>query len=521
MIKALFSILAVAALLFTGCQKDNLSTVGDGSEQLARISVNLENAGSATRAIADYGTGTTANRCILEVYLTTGDRYARLYAPVENFGAEFEIRLVTNLEYQLVAWADYVEDVNNLEVDYYYITNQDEMGLTSISPSDEVDKYDANSDKRDAFFASEPISFTEASSFELTLTRPFGQLNVLTKMTDIDPNISYLNPKSVKVEYSTELNEQFNAHSGSTMDVQPITSFSTQTIETVVDEDGYIHLTTDYILAPKEDAGQALVDFKMTFYSDENCTDEITSNDKFVNIPIQRNYRTNVYGELLSEECYISVEIDPIFEGEHNINFISTSASNIDPNEGFVDGANVTITNSGTLTESSLSNVISALENSTGEVTLILENCTNLAAGCFEDFDVDGLELTISCPSLTTIDREALKYASSIVSIELASLVTVTEYTFWNLKDLEEVILPKARNISTKAFYSCDKLEVVELATATATTAINSINSEFISQSSTTDVTLYLGQANSSMVDGNKLTTNNNKKVTFKEIIIK
>ncbi len=518
--KALLSILAVAALLFTGCQKDNLSTVGDGSEQLARISVNLENAGSATRAIDDYGTGTTANRCILEIYLNAEDRYARLYAPIENFGADFEIRLVTNQQYQLVAWADYVADPNDLTQDYYYITDQDNMGLTSISPSDELYKYDANSDKRDAFFASEPISFTEASSFDLTLTRPFGQLNVLTKMTDIDPNISYLNPKSVKVEYFTVLNEDLNALSGSTSDGQPITSFSTQTIETVVDDNGYIHLTTDYILAPKEDAGQALIDFKMTFYSDENCTDEITYNDKFVNIPIQRNYRTNVYGELLSEDCYISVDIDPIFEGEHNINYVSTSASNIDPNEGFVDGANVTITNSGTLTKSSLSNVISALENTTGEVTLVLENCTNLDSG-FEDFDVDGLELTISCPSLTTIDRETFKNASSIVKVELASIVNVYESTFWALKDLEEVILPKATSIATKTFNDCDKLVVVELATATETTTITSINENFIAYSPTTNVTLYLGQANSSRVNGNVLTTNNYAKVTLKEIIIK
>ena len=44
--------------------------------------------------------------------------------------------------------------------------------------------------------------------------------------------------------------------------------------------------------------------------------DEFITNDAFTNIPIRRNYRTNVSGNLLTRKGTISVTIDPEFEGD-------------------------------------------------------------------------------------------------------------------------------------------------------------------------------------------------------------
>ncbi len=324
--KRIFLLMLVAIVAAVSCQKSQL-TSQNGSETEVEITITakLDNAGSATRAIGDFGTGSSANRCILEVYTSKGDLYTRLYEEVENFGADFSLRLVTNQTYQFVAWADHVADVQEIESDNYYVTAD---GLKQITV-DEL-HHSANSDVTDAFFANQEVSFEVADNYELTLTRPTGQLNVLTKMTDVDPELSLLNPKGVKVEYSTYLPASFDASQGiESGELERV--FTTKTIETVIDDNGLIHLSTDYILAPASE--QLLVDFVMTFYSDEACTDEITYNDKFVNIPIQRNYRTNVTGELLSQDCYITVEVVPGFENPDIVVGVVTVESVSDLND--------------------------------------------------------------------------------------------------------------------------------------------------------------------------------------------
>ena len=68
-------------------------------------------------------------------------------------------------------------------------------------------------------------------------------------------------------------------------------------------------LTVDYIWAPVEQA--TLADFKMTFL--DAAGKEISANSDFKSIPIRRNYRTMVSGNLLTKQGDITVEIDPNF----------------------------------------------------------------------------------------------------------------------------------------------------------------------------------------------------------------
>ncbi len=319
--RILLSALGAVALLLTSCQKDDLATSSGAAGDMLNISVALADvSGSATRAIADYGSGSSANRCILEIYDVDGDLYKRMIEPVvENggmYGADFSVRLVTTgKDYTFVAWADHIEG-SDLEQDYYYNTAN---GLKSITFNDSMSvTTDFDIDYKDAFFASIVETFGEAKeNFAMTLTRPFGQVNVFTKITDID--LAKYQPKSVKVEYAaSKFYTGFNAESGVLSGENSAYSYERETIETVVDANGYIHLTTDYIFAPGD--GEEVIDFDMTFYSDDACTDLITKNTMLDNIPVKRNYRTNVYGELLTEDCYIAVSLDPVLNDfEHNV----------------------------------------------------------------------------------------------------------------------------------------------------------------------------------------------------------
>lgn len=82
-------------------------------------------------------------------------------------------------------------------------------------------------------------------------------------------------------------------------------------------------LTVDYIWAPVEQA--TLADFKMTFL--DAAGKEISANSDFKSIPIRRNYRTMVSGNLLTKQGDITVEIDPNFY-KPDITVVTTAGGN-------------------------------------------------------------------------------------------------------------------------------------------------------------------------------------------------
>ena len=110
-----------------------------------------------------------------------------------------------------------------------------------------------------------------------------------------------LKPTKVKVAF-TAVPTSFNAKKG---EIGAATAAVEYTAD-VLSADG--DLTVDYIWAPVEEA--TLADFSMTFL---NGTTEISTNGDFKNIPIRRNYRTNVSGNLLTKQGTFNVTIDPEF----------------------------------------------------------------------------------------------------------------------------------------------------------------------------------------------------------------
>ena len=139
-----------------------------------------------------------------------------------------------------------------------------------------------------------------AFSENITLRRPFGQLNVKTLDMAAIPDPT-LKPTKVKVAF-TAVPTSFNAKKG---EIGAATAAVEYTAD-VLSADG--DLTVDYIWAPVEEA--TLADFSMTFL---NGTTEISTNGDFKNIPIRRNYRTNVSGNLLTKQGTFNVTIDPEF----------------------------------------------------------------------------------------------------------------------------------------------------------------------------------------------------------------
>ncbi len=279
---------------FTACQKDE-GLVSDGATSQT-ITVTIPQ-GMQTRATAaDFGNGAKVDRCLLQIYRsgTTPAKYGEQQSAAVQKGtdgkltATFNLRLVASQTYDFVFWADCSTG------DHY-----DTDDLTRITVKG---AYAGNDDEFDAFTGILPdYKVTGSFSENITLRRPFGQLNVKTfDMTAIpDPA---LKPTKVKVAF-TAVPTSFDAKKG---EVGQETAAVEYTAD-VLSADG--DLTVDYIWAPVEEA--TLADFSMTFYGSDDT--EISTNGDFKNIPIRRNYRTNVSGNLLTKQGTFDVTIDPEF----------------------------------------------------------------------------------------------------------------------------------------------------------------------------------------------------------------
>ena len=275
-------------MTLTACQKDEVSPSAGATSQTITVSIPQ---GVQTRAAAaDFGDGSQIDRCLLQIYRNGQPYGEQQTATVTGNTATFNLRLVAQQKYDFVFWADCSEA--GYETD----------DLSTIKLGSDAD-YTGNDDKFDAFFlCKKDYTVTESFSETFTLRRPFGQLNVKTlDLAAIPDNAADLKPAKVKVNF-TSLPNTFNALTG-----EESGEAAVEYTADVLNATG--ELTVDYIWAPVEQA--TLADFKMTFL--DAAGKEISANSDFKSIPIRRNYRTMVSGNLLTKQGDITVEIDPEF----------------------------------------------------------------------------------------------------------------------------------------------------------------------------------------------------------------
>lgn len=296
-----FLLLAGLILLaFTACQSDELVNGGSGNETAVSFSVQLPGANApSTRAAGD---GTQVNRCIMEIYL--GDKLygERQVVPVAgNKTATFNVRLVTSQTYDFVFWAD-VSGEGGIKADRHYQTTN---GLQKISL---LGAYAGNDDSRDAFtgvLLSKLV--TGAFNEAVELTRPFGQLNIkTTDLESIPTDRTALIPAAASLAFKG-VYTGFNAHTGAV--TGDLAALSYKENAAVVDGDGA--LTMDYLFAPKE--GQLLTNMVLTM---NNAAGEKITDKELSNIPVQRNYKTNVTGSMLTVSGQFVATLEPAFTGD-------------------------------------------------------------------------------------------------------------------------------------------------------------------------------------------------------------
>ena len=328
----LLTLAAAALLLLTSCQRDELQGGSiSGEEVTVSISAVVPGDGGAVvKSDAEPGNGDQVNRCILEVYLIDGDDAAlygsREMVKVENLKASFEdLNLITGQKYRFVLWADYVdnpETVEGLAVDKFY--NTDEAGgLKNVTMV--TSDYAGNNDQRDAFFYTGEVTVEGPKDYTLELKRPFGQLNIITTDYGLIPETHKdLRPARVQLVYKS-IPTGINLLTGELLSTDgsvtvrevegqavPITDLS------VAGNEDARQLSFDYILAPA--TGQHIIgELTMSFLQGDGTNPTGISDYTIESIPVQRNYRTNVSGALLTDRAGVDVKVEPGFDGDEEV----------------------------------------------------------------------------------------------------------------------------------------------------------------------------------------------------------
>lgn len=312
--KVLFSTVAMSALMLmaTSCADDQTSDLKAGAESTVTITAQLPG-DMGTRAFADGTKATELHYAVYEKGTTTRLKVCKKAdgtkgqpegtATMTGLKTTISLQLTTGKEYDFVFWAD-------APGDNVYTFNSENQTVTVNYANAEN-----NTDNLDAFFGQKKaLKVSGNMSISQELRRPFAQINIGTDDFDAAAAAGYTVSESTigVATYKT-----LNLLSGEVSD--PVTAtfvkkpIPTEDSKFSVNSKDYKYLSMSYVLVPKD---KETVDIAF---------DYTLTNRTFTNVPVQRNYRTNIYGSLLTNTADFNVVIAPGFnDPDYNVITAST-----------------------------------------------------------------------------------------------------------------------------------------------------------------------------------------------------
>lgn len=294
-----YTILAASAvMMLTGCSQSDIVESQSGKEAVVNFNVAAPN-GMKTRA---FGDGTTATKLHYAVYSKAGDlinEYGIKEADFENLSTTVSLKLVKGDTYTIVFWAD-AGNQSPYTIDW---ANKS-MSIANAT-------INANDENRDAFYNTQTITVAGNANESVQLKRPFAQLNIGTDDIAESTAAGFV-PGQTQVTVSGVPN-QLDLFTGN---VSGSTNVTYQYAALPNGEDfpvtGYDYLSMNYVLVG---ADKSTTDVTLN-YTDANggAAHERT----FASVPVQRNYRTNIYGSLLTNQVNYTVTIAPNFDEPAN-----------------------------------------------------------------------------------------------------------------------------------------------------------------------------------------------------------
>ena len=264
-----------------------------------------------TRAFADGKTASTLTYAVYESgtkNLVTQGVDAYTFDP-ETLTADVTLQLVNGKKYDIVFWADAPgQNFYKFEPSTQEVT----VSYTSLSGNDET---------RDAFFKCQTFDVTGPINETVELRRPFAQVNLGTDDLQTDA-VKQAYADGLKVALSTTAYSTLNLVNGQvgkptavSFAAAPAADCTSQPfpynpIAGAATPNPYEYIAMDYILV---DAAKDVIDLTYTFYNGTAANQQPLT---VSNVPVQRNYRTNIYGSVLTSPANLKVEIIPDFAGD-------------------------------------------------------------------------------------------------------------------------------------------------------------------------------------------------------------
>ena len=278
------------------------------------VSVTTPELGVNTRVFGDGKTAKTLHYAVYNAKVDAAGDTVLTYLPdltVEDHEFELsttvDLQLVTGNTYKVIFWAD-SDDAP------YTIHWTDATGAANASVSVDYTDVTSNNEAYDAFFNWMTIVVNASKTESIKLYRPFGQLNIGTNDMKKALSAGYeLKETQVTVATYNTLDLWTKEVSGDTIVEFAWATFPDSTKETfpvkvATGELPYYYLAMNYLLLPTD---KKLVD--VTFdYTDLQDNKQRT----FSAVPVRRNWRTNIYGQLLTSDIDVNVEIVPLFVDE-------------------------------------------------------------------------------------------------------------------------------------------------------------------------------------------------------------
>ena len=303
---------AALAILACGCNKEQVTeAVPNGTE--VSVTFTAELPGMQTKAIGD---GLTAKNLTVEVYEdetgAAGTHIAALHqtATFTALKADVKFSLVKGKTYHFIFWA---------QADNAPYTLDAAAKTVAISYAGE-----ANDESRDAFYAVKTLKVQGPATEPVQLKRPFAQVNFGTADFDAAKagGVEVTESSFTATDAATSLDLFAGEGVGSTDITYTEKELPTEAL-TLKDGTTYKYMAMNYFVPTGKFAESHVSNVKAQFVSASH-TVEISS----PSTPVQSNWRTNIVGNLLTDQVVFNVEIVPAFEDETTIDIenITTAA---------------------------------------------------------------------------------------------------------------------------------------------------------------------------------------------------
>lgn len=303
--KKLLSLPLASIMLLASCSDDNFAPAAPDGGNVS-FTINIPGEGIGSRV---FGDGLSASSLKYAVYDEDGEK-------VMSGDAGFSGGLSTTVSLQLAnghtydiaffAYKNY-NSVYKFDADNKSVT----IDYASMAATKEI-KNDL-----DCFYKVERFEVKGAIDRTVTLTRPVAQVNWGTN----DLNSPVVNAGKIYTRFVGKAYSKLNLLTGEAFEevevkgekaMQPIA----ESYGSFPGAEGYDYLNMMYLLVSEE--GTSLIDAKLEVHTSSSSSTPIHVVN-VPNLPVERNYRTNIYGSLLTSTANITVTKSPAFGNpDHN-----------------------------------------------------------------------------------------------------------------------------------------------------------------------------------------------------------